>query len=162
MGSSPYVQDMRRRHRWRSRRSGIFPVSLHTRDVWGEELLDTVADGIIPTYAGCTRPTLNPGRGAPDHPRIRGVHRPQRRRGSGRSGSSPHTRGARPDQHRAMPRGRIIPAYAGCTRGSYPPMNRWRDHPRIRGVHVVVGSPVMISFRIIPAYAGCTVHATWK
>ena len=91
-------------------------------------------------------------------------------------GSSPHTRGARPDPHRD-PRGSgIIPAYAGST----PTPNFTRlvppDHPRIRGEHpscsrsstptvgssphtrgaqkVFVTDPV--DGGIIPAYAGST------
>ena len=70
-----------------------------------------------------------------DHPRIRGEHRTAPNRSPKRSGSSPHTRGARFDG--AGPRGGlgIIPAYAGSTGAGvgrrYPP----RDHPRIRGEH---------------------------
>ena len=71
--------------------------------------------GIIPAYAGST---FAPG--TPTRPS---------------SGSSPHTRGARP-RRRSGPRPRgIIPAYAGSTRVRASASPRDADHPRIRGEH---------------------------
>ena len=111
-----------------------------------------------------------------DHPRIRGEHRRDRGARIRQVGSSPHTRGALqvcPDP--VVDEG-IIPAYAGST--SKTPKNRSapRDHPRIRGEHVLEnvvdgahggssphtrGAPretfeEVEGFRIIPAYAGST------
>ena len=94
----------------------------------------------------------------------------------GSTGSSPHTRGARPAQDHLAGHGRIIPAYAGSTRicaAGEPPV---RDHPRIRGEHRHrptpschtrgssphtrgAHSPAVCrrsNWRIIPAYAGST------
>ena len=111
---------------------------------------------IIPAYAGST-PSEPSGRDpGPDHPRIRGEHREFSCHNEGDSGSSPHTRGARPGDD-----GR--------------PCSRW-DHPRIRGEHtgditandfVAGSSPHTRGARfefgddhlvdgIIPAYAGST------
>ena len=134
--------------------------------------------GIIPAYAGntCTGEAQEPlvpgssphtrgtpacrtrsGRRTPDHPRIRGEHRPRgvpvhRRRGiipayagntvksvtpsAAARGSSPHTRGTR------RPRGRSV--------------GRIVDHPRIRGEHVYGVGPFEKVGGIIPAYAGNT------
>ena len=92
------------------------------------------------------------------------------------SGSSPHTRGARGGGCRRRDQGRIIPAYAGCTRTKTSGTSRSSDHPRIRGVHyqpsnrrlfrrgssphtrgAQCGSVLLIfDSGIIPAYAGCT------
>ena len=131
---------------------------------------------IIPAYAGCTGFPFVVGAAPPDHPRIRGVHAPKVRPLIVASGSSPHTRGAllpgSPEGHR----GRIIPAYAGCTGARRRRRAGPRDHPRIRGVHrmvavvlrLVVGSSphtrgarldlglAHLVVGIIPAYAGCT------
>ena len=70
---------------------------------------------IIPAYAGstsrwCARKPL-----AADHPRIRGEHWRTLRMLAMARGSSPHTRGARPQMFVDAIRGRIIPAYAGST-----------------------------------------------
>jgi hypothetical protein len=111
-----------------------------------------------------------------DHPRIRGEHGHTSSRLVGVMGSSPHTRGAhqRPIPHGLSPR--IIPAYAGSTKGHRPTSRPSPDHPRIRGEHWYIwygthyergssphtrgalprldgGQPPN---RIIPAYAGST------
>ena len=72
--------------------------------------------GIIPAYAGST--CKSPGKSSrwSDHPRIRGEPSPALMPSEGRSGSSPHTRGARPPCTRRPSSCRIIPAYAGSTR----------------------------------------------
>ena len=97
------------------------------------------------------------------------------------AGSSPHTRGAL-HPHEARPVGvGIIPAYAGSTSrspsargrsaGSSPhtrgalarPMRSWqkyRDHPRIRGEHLLTLERHGIIVGIIPAYAGSTLACT--
>ena len=51
------------------------------------------------------------------------------------SGSSPHTRGARPRGGRGGVVSRIIPAYAGSTYRPGPLWHLSSDHPRIRGEH---------------------------
>ena len=75
---------------------------------------------------------------------------------SGRSGSSPHTRGAPPQNHAGRRRRRIIPAYAGSTRTVSPTCPKPADHPRIRGEHSPTTKGMTPKGRIIPAYAGST------
>ena len=141
-------------------------------------LVTRAAIGIIPVYAGSTLPedvgdrdlwgSSPHTRGAPsrastrlvsfwDHPRIRGEHVPGRCDHAVLSG--------------------IIPAYAGNTfraasesislRGSSPHTRRTprprrltrnprRDHPRIRGEHVLAHHAAVLALGIIPAYAGNT------
>ena len=111
-----------------------------------------------------------------DHPRIRGEHVDPLLLVRIPSGSSPHTRGARPGRSRPLDHGGIIPAYAGSTRDHLRGLHSQTDHPRIRGEHVIkIGADLSaqgssphtrgaprrgtwrrISNRIIPAYAGST------
>ena len=97
-------------------------------------------------------------------------------RGGCGQGSSPHTRGAPSPGARAAAGRGIIPAYAGSTLGIPRSWGRTRDHPRIRGEHVVAlgcghypqgSSPHTRGAQasehlgqhvrgIIPAYAGST------
>ena len=96
---------------------------------------------IIPAYAGSTTQasvTKVPGA---DHPRIRGEHLRGKLPRRSRSGSSPHTRGARGPGSRAYGRRRIIPAYAGSTYADVGVGTAPADHPRIRGEHSGVGVP---------------------
>ena len=90
---------------------------------------------IIPAYAGstCGRSVENVVSG--DHPRIRGEHVRRAGHARGRQGSSPHTRGARPELRRHATCERIIPAYAGSTTAWHPGRKPRPDHPRIRGEH---------------------------
>ena len=98
-----------------------------------------------------------------------------------RLGSSPHSRGTREEDYIRMSRSRIIPAFAGNTASSLFPAGECRDHPRIRGEHVMTaflnvgiagssphsrGTLVPLQSkatqeRIIPAFAGNT-HNTRK
>jgi len=93
-----------------------------------------------------------------------------------RVGSSPHTRGARRPVDPRQGACRIIPAYAGSTRGVWRSARGSWDHPRIRGEHTESVLSFMAkagssphtrgaqpshhshhySLRIIPAYAGST------
>ncbi len=111
--------------------------SPHTRGAHVHVRLRYDVPRIIPAYAGSTR-TCRPRRGKrSDHPRIRGEHfglppfRPVR------GGSSPHTRGARALMWIAYSPCGIIPAYAGSTPPIWFAIRRARDHPRIRGEHVI-------------------------
>ena len=135
-------------------------------------------DRIIPAHAGCTpSPTPAPTPSG-DHPRSRGVHGLAADRAGAHAGSSPLTRGALD----AAPNGddalRIIPAHAGCTARRPCSARPVPDHPRSRGVHVIVrlgeaeypgSSPLTRGARvasagggrrrrIIPAHAGCTIQ----
>ena len=111
-----------------------------------------------------------------DHPRIRGEHSIVSGATCTISGSSPHTRGARGGGRRSVGGRGIIPAYAGSTSLRNLIFLVCKDHPRIRGEHVVTendsslpsgssphtrGAPVTTrgltrSRGIIPAYAGST------
>ena len=111
---------------------------------------------IIPAYAGSTSASFGRYRVSPDHPRIRGEHLARIKKELPSEGSSPHTRGARAGVGDAGVEMRIIPAYAGSTRGgasgtddipgSSPHtrgapdrgvqvIEQTPDHPRIRGEH---------------------------
>ena len=150
--------------------------SPHTRGALPSRELFSLAVRIIPAYAGSTA-----GRGSSivavgDHPRIRGEHLIDRAREKNVTGSSPHTRGARPGPGRGRGRGRIIPAYAGSTPARPGPASAGPDHPRIRGEHAGAvcvsvnglgssphtrGAPgraasARLHRGIIPAYAGST------
>ena len=150
--------------------------SPHTRGAHVVILWVEVGERIIPAYAGSTK-TGRPGeRRRRDHPRIRGEHADQVAKTKFGRGSSPHTRGARSSRSPGLTAKRIIPAYAGSTRGSCrQEVPRW-DHPRIRGEHHLGastctsasgssphtrGAPARRRYpaglpRIIPAYAGST------
>ena len=150
--------------------------SPHTRGARFDVPVDLTVGGIIPAYAGSTRPPTRPSAGRADHPRIRGEHKWDEFLLMSRLGSSPHTRGA-PDAIDAdLTEMRIIPAYAGST-SSHPTCELPRmDHPRIRGEHRDGKNPVLRgdgssphtrgahsrsdplggARGIIPAYAGST------
>ena len=150
--------------------------SPHTRGAPDRGQAGQSGDGIIPAYAGST-PSAPSGPHSPkDHPCIRGEHGVLAVDVDGRSGSSPHTRGARPRTVRSGALLGIIPAYAGSTFVSRSLHILMQDHPRIRGEHstpppycwrVRGSSPhtrgARLSLngevpgaRIIPAYAGST------
>ena len=111
--------------------------SPHTRGAHEHRVPARRRRGIIPAYAGSTRARtaryLLPG----DHPRIRGEHWATQDTTLVMAGSSPHTRGAPKATLDAVPEPRIIPAYAGSTLDVQAELIAWRDHPRIRGEHVV-------------------------
>ena len=120
--------------------------------------------------------TTPPSRDRPDHPRIRGEHSPLTDTQTAPAGSSPHTRGARRRRCPAQEDRRIIPAYAGSTWMLGLLAGLRRDHPRIRGEHLLVIDELQGLYgssphtrgarpgrrrrgqgaRIIPAYAGST------
>ena len=150
--------------------------SPHTRGAPDRGQAGQSGDGIIPAYAGST-PSAPSGPHSPkDHPCIRGEHGVLAVDVDGRSGSSPHTRGARPRTVRSGALLGIIPAYAGSTFVSRSLHILMQDHPRIRGEHstpppycwrVRGSSPHTRGARpgrsrppdhggIIPAYAGST------
>ena len=114
LGSSPHTRGARvRRHRGRRGR------------------------GIIPAYAGSTISYSLVHCFYRDHPRIRGEHCVGCSGGVAERGSSPHTRGARVPIYREVRRSGIIPAYAGSTIIQQREPEQKRDHPRIRGEHLL-------------------------
>ena len=130
--------------------------SPHTRGALRHFAPPSPRVGIIPAYAGSTTATNASSPTAMDHPRIRGEHFDRSVWAVRAAGSSPHTRGARPN----------IGAWA----------MRNTDHPRIRGEHasgrprrrsdrgssphtrgaLPHARPLRQAGRIIPAYAGST------
>ena len=136
--------------------NGVTGSSPHTRGALRAEPSRRPDVRIIPAYAGSTQRRIPLPRGLRDHPRIRGEHGHDETHFRGDLGSSPHTRGAHLLQPlRACDHG-IIPAYAGSTGPPTPVNSASRDHPRIRGEHVVLQSGALVELGIIPAYAGST------
>ena len=132
--------------------------------------------GIIPARAGFTLVASLNACHFRDHPRSRGVYGAWKIEHDGQPGSSPLARGLRFSKGSTMDKIGIIPARAGftptaCARSASP-----TDHPRSRGVYVVLksdhgyprgssplarGLPIafhLVSARrgIIPARAGFT------
>ena len=74
-------------------------------------------NGIIPAYAGSTASPSTGIAGTGDHPRVCGEHTPHDHVASVQPGSSPRMRGAHGGGGASLIAQRIIPAYAGSTRG---------------------------------------------
>ena len=133
-------------------------------------------EGIIPARAGFTGVDMRLAALRADHPRSRGVYKTHDAQHRKSPGSSPLARGLQGADHAAPVENRIIPARAGFTTTSG---RRWPggwDHPRSRGVYLLVvggdrarqgSSPLARglrprertsrgSGRIIPARAGFT------
>ena len=114
-------------------------------------MANTGLGGIIPAYAGSTGTLRLLYIQSRDHPRIRGEHTRLVFLDTVAVGSSPHTRGARRGAEKALNRDGIIPAYAGSTGLHRRQCRGPRDHPRIRGEHIV-------SFTTKPASPGSSPH----
>ena len=111
---------------------GSSPRMRGTRPVF---LLDRLHDGIIPAYAGNTRPPCAPLAKCGDHPRVCGEHVYVTDPDILASGSSPRMRGTPRCQRRLIVEFGIIPAYAGNTTNSAVTRSKTRDHPRVCGEH---------------------------
>ena len=119
-----------------SDQTSIEGSSPRVRGTQNIEIIDNLADGIIPACAGNTGGwQLLVGRHG-DHPRVCGEHPRSSSLTMPPAGSSPRVRGTlHVHDVRGGLRG-IIPACAGNTTGSFPPAwCRW-DHPRVCGEHV--------------------------
>ena len=132
--------------------------------------------GIIPAYAGNTRPCRKHPKRRRDHPRVCGEHHLADLGLDAALGSSPRMRGTLSALTAAVRQVGIIPAYAGNTHRSHCIFQDCRDHPRVCGEHLANGligvmvrgsSPRMrgtligrymtpFATGIIPAYAGNT------
>ena len=131
---------------------------------------------IIPALAGNTpHPSCNRRRHR-DHPRSRGEYDLVDLHETGIGGSSPLSRGIRPEITECIRDGRIIPALAGNTERDLGGRAEGTDHPRSRGEYLSPSSPTswwggssplsrgiltatnqcVIGDRIIPALAGNT------
>ena len=148
----------------------------HTRGAPFPRALGGDREGITPAYAGSTVIGSHPSVLIRDHPRIRGEHDTGTLVLEAKKGSPPHTRGAPKSAARRSKKTGITPAYAGSTSPACSGYPACRDHPRIRGEHVMnlisppsgMGSPPhtrgaqqSVSIKrqqhgITPAYAGST------
>ena len=93
------------------------------------------AAGIIPAYAGNTKPAWRTPCGIWDHPRVCGEHAVIVDFVGGLSGSSPRMRGTQSTIFRLRHNRGIIPAYAGNTLAKAVEMTARLDHPRVCGEH---------------------------
>ena len=157
-----------------ARRDGSSPL---TRGKPRELCIEKIAQGLIPAHAGKTPSPITGASSTGAHPRSRGENRGW---GGGPAcdlGSSPLTRGKRPDPCVARVRRGLIPAHAGKTRDSVRGLLDLRAHPRSRGENVasvasvasVAGSSPLTrgklcrdripkeAYGLIPAHAGKTV-----
>ena len=132
--------------------------------------------GLIPAWAGKTSGKPSPTGAVGAHPRVGGENAARPRRWHGRRGSSPRGRGKHPRRPRCRPRHRLIPAWAGKTRGRAGRVRARRAHPRVGGENPAEGTdreldagssprgrgkrPVFLSASVrpglIPAWAGKT------
>ena len=137
-----------------------------------------IGAGIIPAYAGNTKPVLRTPRGIWDHPRVCGEHLLIMTNQRKHDGSSPRMRGTLLYLRYGNGVIGIIPAYAGNTAAGSIGLSGARDHPRVCGEHFLLisacsaalgSSPRMrgthyphimsqITAGIIPAYAGNTLR----
>ena len=105
----------------RTTRSGSSPRmrgSLH------EARRNRLTSGIIPAYAGLTRPLVGAPNGRRDHPRACGAHKLIIQNCNATWGSSPRMRGSPPLFSEAECRQGIIPAHAGLTTSNFIEMKR--------------------------------------
>ena len=93
---------------------------------------------IIPARAGFTTTGRNYSGHGQDHPRSRGVYRTIPDNPRDWLGSSPLARGLPRQAHQEGIPARIIPARAGFTPPPRSNAYRARDHPRSRGVYIVI------------------------
>ena len=153
---------------------GSSPLARGLQQFWQ---LTRAGGGIIPARAGFTRVSGLSLNSRPDHPRSRGVYEQWLDVEPGAGGSSPLARGLPRGAQAGGGGGRIIPARAGFTRWWGRGRGPRPDHPRSRGVYVLMlervdvvagssplarGLLVTTGFRglspgIIPARAGFTV-----
>ena len=132
--------------------------------------------GIIPACAGNTRRSARNTSTSRDHPRMRGEHDAVDGGDHLVEGSSPHARGTQTRSCNLPAFPGIIPACAGNTISHHSAPDKTRDHPRMRGEHLLGiaipsfpsgsspharGTPSMVvsflvSLGIIPACAGNT------
>ena len=115
-----------------------------------------VARGTTPACAGSTRRGHGRVGGARDHPRLREEH-PNTAHSRRRSwGPPPPARGARLGADRAAVREGTTPACAGSTCPAHRSGSRTRDHPRLRGEHVLRAHQLHGRGGTTPACAGST------
>ena len=104
--------------------------------------VSTITKGIIPACAGSTNRANASWHNRWDHPRVRGEHHGAYSASKFLIGSSPRARGAPlwAVAHENLTG--IIPACAGSTHSMVVLSVSIRDHPRVRGEHVSIHSPL--------------------
>ena len=113
---------------------GLSPHARGARTTGGSAL---PLPGIIPACAGSTKSSSARGSQGGDYPRMRGEHHREARRIASFRGSSPHARGALLHLVGELGPGGIIPACAGSTQRCHGARQDVRDHPRMRGEHIL-------------------------
>ena len=88
---------------------------------------------LIPACAGKTCPRRSPAHGDPAHPRVCGENLPRPGQDQHPRGSSPRVRGKPLPVAQGPPRGGLIPACAGKTRGAGLQVQDGPAHPRVCG-----------------------------
>ena len=121
--------------RGRSSRLGSSPLA---RGLHVPEVGDSGEDRIIPARAGFTPTWGVRGRGPRDHPRSRGVYMGPVKSPFAMMGSSPLARGLLPGLAWIQFDSGIIPARAGFTKCRECNRSRYGDHPRSRGVYLLL------------------------
>ena len=119
----------------------------------------TQRPGIIPARAGFTGLSWPPAAATSDdrdHPRSRGVYCASAWRMSVGLGSSPLARGLQIGHYINRDATGIIPARAGFTEFRVRRGRGREDHPRSRGVYLLLGLILPVLGGIIPARAGFT------
>ena len=109
---------------------------------------------IIPARAGFTPRNCEPAPATADHPRSRGVYASRSRTARLHGGSSPLARGLRKTVTRDTVTSRIIPARAGFTRTRRSARSSATDHPRSRGVYLLVASEASMACGSSPLARG--------
>ena len=104
-----------------------------------DDVVDGVADAIIPARAGFTPSPRRAGRRLGDHPRSRGVYLDGGGNPVNETRSSPLARGLPEPYYSPHRRQTIIPARAGFTGGGRARRPTRPDHPRSRGVYETQG-----------------------
>ena len=141
----------------RTTRSGSSPRmrgSLH------EARRNRLTSGIIPAYAGLTRPLVGAPNGRRDHPRACGAHFFSVPLLMRKPGSSPRMRGSLTAAIAAICAAGIIPAHAGLTECILSQVGGLRDHPRACGAHSQRNDPENLKKGSSPRMRGslCVPH----
>ena len=111
-------------------KAGSSPLTRGKRQHFDE---DTPGGGLIPAHAGKTVESHGDGPVGRAHPRSRGENHRSSRPPRKPSGSSPLTRGKRPDADGGGSAERLIPAHAGKTVAAACQSSCRTAHPRSRG-----------------------------
>ena len=118
--------------------------------------------GLIPARAGSTTWRCTPSSSGPAHPRSRGEHGRSRKSMRASGGSSPLARGAPQDQRHPQAHGRLIPARAGSTQTSWSRPSPSGAHPRSRGEHAALITPLIVAAGSSPLARGALLRGPYQ